>query len=180
MYATDLIRHHAGTEIPAAGAWELPSSHVSIVAEARPRARARSSDRARAPVGRGLLAVGDEAASTSLTLTIRPAADDAALGQLLDGNGGELVLHVSGLAPNQRGEWNGRAHVENAVQCWPASLEVDYRGVYPRGQRAVAWFVLRCQIVTEASRRLRRRRSIDVRVDLLALAPVVERAALAA
>ena len=44
----------------------------------------------------------------------------------------------------------------------------------------MAWFVLRCDIVTEARRRLRRRRSISFRVDLLAIAPDVDQVALAA
>jgi hypothetical protein len=178
MFANDLIRHHAGAEHLAAGTWLLPSSHVSILAQAQPRARSR--DRARAPVGRGQLEVGDDTASTSLSLSIRPADGDPALGQLVSGPDDRLVLRVAGLAPNQRGEWSGRAHVENAVQCWRASLDVDYRGVHASGERAVAWFVLRCEVVTEPRRRLRRRRSISFRVDLLAIAPELAQVALAA
>ena len=178
MYATDLIRHDAAAEILATGSWQLPTNHVSFLAEARPRARSRN--RRRAPVVRGVLEVADDPRRTSLALSIRPADGDAVLGRLLRDTDGPLVLHVAGLAPDERGDWSGRAHIESATQCWPASLDVDYRGVYVSGERALAWFVLRCEIVTEAARGLRRRRSIAVRVDLLAIAPELDAVAIAA
>ena len=179
MYADGVIRHHADAETLTAGTWQLPHSHVSLFAEARP-AKTRSQGRARSPVGHGALAVADDRDGTSLTLSIRPAADDAVLGRLLHDTEGPLVLHVAGLAPDERGEWRGRAHIESATQCWPAPLAIDYRGVYASGDRTLAWLVLRCEIVTDAARRLRRRRSIALRVDLLAIAPELGEVELAA
>ena len=187
MHANDLIRRHGGAETLAAGIWQLPSSHVSLFAQAHPRTG--PPERTRAPVAHGVLAVADEADRTSLAVTIRPVGGDTVLGQLLhdlttlaqaDGGNGPLVLRVAGLAPDGCGEWRGSAHVESATQCWRASMEVDYRGVHSSGERALAWFVLRCEIVTDAARGLRRRRSIGLRVDLLAIAPELGQAAVAA
>jgi hypothetical protein len=164
-----LIRHGSGSQFPTAGTWELPSTHVSVFAQAHPRAR--SSDRSPAPVAQGVLEVADDRSSTALTLSIRPAVGDPALGQLLTDDEDVLQLQISALAPTEAGDWSGRAHIENAVQCWAAELDVDHRGVYSTGERTVAWFVLRCEVITEASRRLGRRRSITFRVDVLAIAP---------
>ena len=175
MRAHDLIRRHAGAEVPAPGCWRIPSSHVTVDYSARVGMIRRVSGRA--PSASGALWIPDDLDwGVELELCIgawaQPSATDVpGLGTLL---GNDDVRQVTLRAPRMRptvdGPWRSIGEICVGTVSKPAPMTVTYLGVYLTGEYPNAWLTA-CASVACNCGAWHRREALELAADVLAVAP---------
>jgi hypothetical protein len=160
---TDMLRHVAGIELPAAGVWHVPAHHATISLLVPRRVR-----RAGRVVGRAThaaLAFSDD--PDDVTVEIAFEATGLA-GDRDTGLAGDRDVHLVARSTGGAGRWSldGTAVASGSVRRVRAHLA--YHGVWRRGDRPYGWFVLAGTIAPAAGSLGRR---VGFSFELLAGAP---------
>jgi hypothetical protein len=172
MRTQELIRTSRGTEVPAAGDWRIPRSHVTVTYTARTGLGRRVQ--ARAPSASGVVRLTDDLADATLELIIDAAATSVpsnapSLGSLL-GNEDlrHVVLRAGGIELMPDGRWSMRGEIRIGRSTVPAPVVVTYHGVFRFGDDAKARISVRSDIRRPD---VTARRPVTLVADVLAVCP---------
>jgi hypothetical protein len=125
---TNLIRRVDGVELPAAGWWAIAARQPVSLRTVGLRRRTMS-----ATVSGGVT-IGDDPGDSTLDLLVSPWAAESP--------DDDLAIHAVLAQADANGAWRFSGSVAATVTV-PIVVDVRYRGVYRRADRATAWLTVR-------------------------------------
>jgi hypothetical protein len=136
MTTTDLIRHIDGIELPTAGWWRIAPQRISLRTIGLRR-------RTLSGTASGGVTLAADPRDSTLDLLVSPR----------DGGSPEsdLAIHATLTSAGADGVWRFSGSVDATVTA-PIAVDVRYRGVYRRAERATAWLTVRAGLPGGAGR----------------------------
>ena len=131
MTISELIRTVGDVELPAAGCWAIAAQQPVSLRTTGLRRRTMTGTVS------GGVTFADDPPDSTLDLLIGPEA--------AGGPGHQLAIHATLTSAGADGTWRFSGSMMGTVTV-PVAVDVTYRGVYRRGDRATAWLTVQARL----------------------------------